>query len=260
MAATFVAALSMPTACCGNTESSVSMGHQLVVTSTTLTSASPSPVTHTDSQISNGKSYTVTVAPIEGATADGRGHWRAEVGRISGGDPRVAESFNKAGNASARYQIDQVRADADTSSPWRLEIQSALTFRPIAIAQVLTGVYYAKDAAHPTNYVSTVVIDSRNAKPITLSDLFITEQDGLNRFSEQTKRIWPTTYGGGEPMSDEPGNRPIAENFANWIPTAEGIQIHFADYQFGHGSPVITVPWSSLTDVLAPDMKALAQR
>lgn len=236
------------------------MGHQLVVTSTALTSASPSPAAGQDSQISNGKSYTVTIAPLEGATADGRGHWRAEVGRISGGDPQVAETFNKAGNASARYQIDQVRADADTNSSWSLEIRPAVTFRPTAIAQVLSGVYYAKGAAHPTNYVSTVVIDSRSAKPITLRDLFSNEQDGLNRLSEQTKRIWPTVYGGGEPMSDEPGNRPIAENFANWIPTAEGLEIHFADYQFGHGSPVITVPWSSLTDVLAPDMTALAQR
>ena len=76
--------------------------------------------------------------------------------------------------------------------------------------------------------------------------------------SEQTKVIFPKVYGGTQgPMGDEQGNRPIAETFANWTPTAAGIELHFADYQFGHGLPVITVPWSALTDVLAPDMTAL---
>jgi hypothetical protein len=33
-------------------------------------------------------------------------------------------------------------------------------------------------------------------------------------------------------MGDEPGNRSIAENFANWIPTTAVVELHFADYQF----------------------------
>jgi hypothetical protein len=37
------------------------------------------------------------------------------------------------------------------------------------------------------------------------------------------------------------------------------MEIHFADYQFGPGLPVITVPWTALSDVLAADMSALAQ-
>lgn len=219
------------------------------------------PAAASESGESNGKTYTVAAATIAGATPDGGGRWHAEVAQVSGGDPSVAEAFNKAGDASARGQIEQVRTDADSVPSWTFEVKSELFFRPTALAQLLTGVYYAHGAAHPNNYVSTVVIDSRSARPITLSDLFSDEQDGLNRLSEQTKRIWPTVYGdGGEPMLDEPGNRPIAENFANWIPTADGLELHFADYQFGHGLPVITVPWAALTDVLAPDMTVLAQR
>jgi hypothetical protein len=42
--------------------------------------------------------------------------------------------------------------------------------------------------------------------------------------------------------------------------SADGMEIHFADYQFTvHGLWVITVPWSALTDVLAPNMMALTQ-
>lgn len=55
-------------------------------------------------------------------------------------------------------------------------MKSAVTFRPTAIGEVLTGVYYAQRAAHPVDYVSTVVIDSRTAQPITLKDLFVNEQ------------------------------------------------------------------------------------
>jgi hypothetical protein len=39
---------------------------------------------------------------IAGATPDGAGHWHAEVGQLSGGDPAVAEAFNKASDVSAR--------------------------------------------------------------------------------------------------------------------------------------------------------------
>ncbi len=89
----------------------------------------------------------------------------------------------------------------------------------VAIAEVIAGIYSPEQAAHPTNYVSTVVIDSRTAKPITLDDLFLNEQSGLNRLPEQTKLIFPQVYGDGPvPMPDEPGSKPIPENFASWIP------------------------------------------
>jgi hypothetical protein len=132
-----------------------------------------------------------------------------------------------------------------------------VSFRPTAISQVLRGVYYRQGAVHPLNSVTTTVIDNRNATPITLTDLFTELQAGLNRLSEQTKQLWPTVY--GRSMGDEPGNAPLEKNFHNWIPTAAGFEIHFEDYQFGHGQPVITVPWPRLSDLLAPNMQVLAQ-
>lgn len=224
----------------------------------TAESASPKPA----SGVSNGKDYTVTMMPIDGATPDGAGRWHALPGQLSGGDPAVAEAFNKSSEASAHQQVDQASSDADGVRGWSFEVKSAVTFRPTAIGEVLSGASYTKGAAHPTNYVSTVVIDSRTAHPIALGDLFTEEQSGLDRLSEQTKLTWPKVYGpggDGAPMPDEPGNRALPQNFANWIPTAAGMELHFADGQFGHGLPVITVPWSALSDLLAPGMKALAQ-
>ena len=116
----------------------------------------------------------------------------------------VVEAFNKASVASARQQIDRARSEAAGQS-WNFDVKSAVTLRPTAIAELLTGVDYADGAAHPINYVSTVVIDSRTAQPITLKDLFANEQSGLNRLFEQTKAIWPKVYGQGDgPMPDEP--------------------------------------------------------
>ncbi|OBJ48666.1 hypothetical protein A9W95_04315 [Mycobacterium sp. 1423905.2] len=219
---------------------------------TTTTEAQP------DSGVANGQTYRVATASITGTSDDHRGRWNARYGQLSGGDPAVADAFNQASTASARDQLDHARTDAAPDREWSFESTPTVTFRAAAVTQLITGVYSAKQAAHPTNYVSTVVIDSRTAKPITLGDLFTDEQRGLNRLSEQTKTIFPQTYGGDHtPMPDEPGNQPVAANFANWIPTSAGMELHFGDYQFGHGLPVITVPWRALSDVLAPNMLAL---
>lgn len=212
---------------------------------------------NTDSGVSRGQTYGITIISIDGATADNRGRWHGRFAQLSGGDPRVADAFNNASKASANGQIEPVRAGADPEANWLFETNPTLTFRPAAIAELIVGVYSAEHAAHPSNSVSTVVIDSRTAKPITLADLFRNQQDGLNRLSEQTKVIFPQVYGGSVP--NEEGARPVIENFANWIPKAAGMELHFTDYQFGHGLPVITVPWSALTDLLAPDMLALTR-
>lgn len=260
-AATAVAVITVSLAGCPAGKPNSPTAHGVSPNATPSASTStPAEPNAGQSGVSNDKNYNITMAAIDGATPDGAGHWHAGAGQLSGGDPAVAEAFNKASDASARAQIDQARSDADGVRSWNLEVKSAVTFRPTAVGEVLTGVYYADRAAHPIDYVNTVVIDSRTASPITLKDLFVNEQDGLNRLSEQTKAIWPKVYGHGDgPMPDEPGNRPVEANFANWIPTAAGIELHFRDGQLGHGSPVITVPWSALSDVLAADMKALTQ-
>ena len=192
--------------------------------------------------VSNGKSYTVTMASRDGATPDNLGHWRVQAGQISGGDPAVVEAFNTASQSCADREIDAVRAEAGQQEyTWDFASETHVTFRSIAIGQVISGTWSADRAARVVRYVSTVVIDTRTSRPIALADLFTDVQDGVNRLSEHTDGIPP---------------RP--ENFTNWVPTAEGIQVHFASAQW-FWPPAITVPWSALTDVLAPSMPGLAQ-
>jgi hypothetical protein len=196
---------------------------------------------------------------ITGSTSDGTGHWQVQAGQLSGGDPAVVAAFNNASQASARQLIDNARLQ-DASMSWTFDPEAHVTFRNTAIAQIVSGARIL-GMASPMVYLTTIVIDSRTAQPITLTDLFSNEQDGLNRLSEQTKTLL-ATINDGKLMPPEPGNAPVAENFANWIPTAEGMEIHFAPYQFealGRFNPTITVPWSVLTDVLAPNMAPLTQ-
>jgi len=215
------------------------------VTATSTTSAAPSTAGE-----SNGQSYTVESTAIDGTTSDKVGTWTTHAGQITGGDRQVADAFNAASRNSVNDLINTVQTEASAES-WTFDAKSSVSFQPLAISQVTTGVYVGQGAAHPINYVATVVIDSRDAQPITLKSLFANEQDGLKRLSEKVNAIM-----GG---ADTSGSAPTEENFANWIPTDKGMELHFKDYQFGHGLRVETVPWSDLTDLLAPNMRALAR-
>ncbi|HKV22733.1 MAG TPA: DUF3298 domain-containing protein [Mycobacterium sp.] len=190
--------------------------------------------------VSNDRTYTVAMTSIGGATADRMGSWDARIAELSEGDPAVAEAFNRAGRASAQEQIDRAELESNPGEQWNFESHGQVSFRSIAVSQLILGTHYY--GAHPTSYISTVVIDSRSANPIMLTDLFADEQAGLNRLSEMT---------GAEPRS---------ENFVNWIPTSEGLEIHFAPYQFGIALPETkTVTWAALADLLAPAMAGIAR-
>ncbi len=211
--------------------------------------------------VSNGRTYTVTATNLAGVTPDHMARWTADILQLSDGDHAVVAAFNSASRASAQGQIDKFIADRPGNWESTLEATGEATFRNIAIAQLIRSVI-VWSALHPPNWVSTVVIDSRTAQPITLADLFADEQAGLARLSAQSKTLIADQYGDDLPQQIlDRGTAPREANFANWIPTAAGMEIHFDEYQFD-GPPfarVILVPWSALTDVLAPDMQPLAE-
>lgn len=212
----------------------------------------------TSSATSDGKSYAVKRSDERGAADNNAKTWTISVDLISDGEPQVTQAFNNAVQALAKKQLDSYQ-HGDTVSSWDFQTTPTIYFGGASIAELIQGVFMGKGAAHPLNTIGTVVIDSRSGKPITLTDLFTDKQAGLNRLSEQTKKIFPTEYENSVLLENAPGVAPKDENFANWIPTPAGLELHFADYQFGHGTPQITVPWSALDDVLAPGMDALRQ-
>jgi hypothetical protein len=186
------------------------------------------------------------------------------VDTITGGYAKVADAFNTAVKSAAEKTIDGAwkpdSGHSDTSvTTW--DIYPTISFTDGSVSQLLLGNRCNQHWAHPAYWIGTVVIDSRTATPITLKNLFTDEQKGLDRLSQQTKQLAPALIGyGPTPMPDLPGNAPIEANFAHWIPTGKGIEVHFDDYQLGpHGLVVLTVPWTAVDDLMAPGMTALRQ-
>lgn len=204
--------------------------------------------------VSGGQTYTIAAASVDGRSSDGRGDWQAGFLTLTGGDPRVAEVFNSASAASVNGQLTSATdGAAGGTTPWHFESKGEVTFRPIAVAQLITG--SLGYGAHPTAYVGTIVIDSRTATPITLADLFGDDRAGLARLSDESRRLLARD---GFETTDGTGLEPVAANFANWIPTPNGLEIHFNEYQLGSRfGPTVLVPWSALSDVLAPSMTDL---
>lgn len=221
-------------------------------TATTPATAEPADATvdPQPSGSSNGHNYTATLSTVAGT--HGTARWTLKFYTLAGSDP-VAAAVNRAGRASADSQLAANAPEADwPSGTCELDVnpEESLGFRPTAITEVLAGADYCTGAAHPNDSVSTIVIDTRTARPITLADLFVDEQAGLRRLSAQTAQLadFPT---------NPDGLAPTEANFGNWTPTVAGIVLRFHDYQFGHGIPSVTVPWSAVADLISPAQRAL---
>jgi hypothetical protein len=241
-------------AACGHPQELAQPAAAMATSAVTTTVAPPPAETGT----SNGTSYGVTTTSIDGYSPDGLGTWKATRVQLIGGDPAVARAFNDASQVVVRGQLARaVSGTREGTTPWSFEANGQVTFRSIVIGQVITSALYF--GAHPSSEAGTVVIDSRTARPVLIGDVFADERAGLARLSEQTKIIMPKVNGWKGTMPDEPGNAPVRENFDNWVPTPDGMELHFPAQQFGMGiAETITVPWPDLTDLLAPDMANIA--
>jgi hypothetical protein len=222
----------------------------------TAASGPSGPTTTTSVSTAPAPEYTVTMTQIRGESFDELGSWTSDFGVLEGGDPAVVEAFNHASRTAVLDQIDEaVKATSEGTTPWTFEATGQVSFRPIAVAQIIYG--SLGFGAHPTAYISTVVIDTRSTDPIMITDLFVDPQAGLDRLAEQTRTMLAAD--GLEVGPGEPGIAPKGENFANWIPAGEGLELHFNEYQFGPRQPaVVTVPWTALTGMIAPVMADIA--
>ena len=201
-----------------------------------------------------GGDYRAVAASIAGVSPDGLGTWTVDYHRIEGGDPAVAAAINQVIDAEARGQVATYEPSATKTQPWVFHSTGVPSFRPITISEVFTGEYNTDMPNMPFYAVATRVFDSRSGALITWDNLFTDKRAGLARLSEQTQAIIPTVYAAPRPGVWQFGNEvaPIDINFKYWIPTADGIELHFPDYQFGRGLAVITVPWNAVADLINP--------
>ncbi|MFA4081385.1 DUF3298 domain-containing protein [Mycobacteroides salmoniphilum] len=204
--------------------------------------------------VSNGVSYGVVSDDIVGTSWNGLGNWSVRYQRIDGGNPDVTAAINDAIDNVTREQVQTYEWRPSTTHHWTFDSVGTLSFRPITISALFTGEYNTDLPNMPFHTVSTQVFDSRSGIPITWDNLFRDKSAGLTRLSEQTAVILPTTYPPPRPGAWRYGGgmAPIDINFKYWIPTTQGIELHFPDFQFGRGLKVITVPWAKVADLLTP--------
>ncbi|MFF0815966.1 RsiV family protein [Rhodococcus sp. NPDC003318] len=196
--------------------------------------------------------YSATSVQVTGDT--GRVRYDVEVPQVEGGDPAVAAEFNESIRAALQDQIDGAAGESFTLGG-RDESRVAHIGSRVLSGLLVTSWNADPPGAHPTPLVATVVIDADSAQPVTLNTLFPDLQAGLDRLSEESARLLPATAAGAE--FDRTGIEPTHRNFANWLATPEGMEIHFQDYQVGPhavGLVEVTVPWERLQDVMAPAM------
>lgn len=207
--------------------------------------------------VSNGVTYAVVPGVVEGRSPiNNLGDWVVNYERLGGGDPAITDAINRILDDEAGGQVWLYAASASKSSPWTFRTQGRLLFRPVTISALFLGQYNAVELPNmPVDTVATRVFDSRSGIQIVWDNLFIDKQAGLNRLSDLTKQILPAAYpnppvGGWAEYGSSMA--PIERNFKFWIPTAEGIELHFPEGQFGRELRVITLPWNGVRDVIAP--------
>ncbi|WP_415973149.1 RsiV family protein [Rhodococcus sp. 077-4] len=238
-------------------------------TSGTATPASaPSAPTTTDVTVTTERAETTTTAVptssesaepyvlgstrVTGSTA--RATYDVAIPQLSGGDLAVTEEFDESMRAALQDQIDR-----DYGNDFALSDGYSRGYahvgRRVISAEQITGWIAVPPGAHGNSLLATVTIDVDTAQPISLGDAFTDLDAGLARLSDRAADILPTTRAGGG--FERSGIEPTVANFGNWTASPEGMNIHFGDYQvgpYGIGLVTITVPWTELSDVLAPGM------
>ncbi|OZD72501.1 DUF3298 domain-containing protein [Rhodococcus sp. 05-340-1] len=214
--------------------------------------AEPTPTTPTTTS-SAVEPYVVGSTRVTGSTV--RATYDVAIPQLSGGNPAVTAEFNESMRAALQDQID-----GDYGNDFALSdgYSTGTTYvgRRVISAEQITGWIAVPPGAHGNSLIATVTIDADTAQPISLGDAFTDLDAGLARLSDRAAAILPTTRAGES--FERSGIEPTVANFANWTASPEGMKIHFGDYQVGSysiGLITITVPWSDLSDVLAPGMQ-----
>ncbi|MFE9579704.1 hypothetical protein ACFYO1_25180 [Nocardia sp. NPDC006044] len=222
----------------------------------TAPATSAEPVDPTTVQ-SAGSTY--TVRKVEVPNGVGTSDVAASL-ELSGGDPRVAEVFNRGVRTYIQEQLDAV-GHSDDPRPHSVHSTGKISVTDSTISEVISGLISYQGEAHPFKILATITTDSHAAAPVLIGDLFTDRQAGIAELSaaatEATKQVHPQ-------IADSPtitaALLPTEKNFANWVPTRTGIQIYIDTGLYVYGYPCVEVPWSRLRPALGPVIRPVAEK
>lgn len=135
-----------------------------------------------------------------------------------------------------------------------LEMRYALVSPPgeiISIRYLITG--YLDGAAHPFHNVRTLNFNIETGQVVDITQLFNSDANYLQVFSDHCRAVLSTRNIGFDVFAF--GADPLPENYQNWNITPDGLLITFDEYQvapYAAGPQEVTVPYSALKDIIAP--------
>jgi hypothetical protein len=205
--------------------------------------------------VAHGAGFTAVPSVISGKSPDELGTWTVHYQHVDGGDPAVGAEINEHLDAEADREVQQATWDGSTKRPWTFDANGMVHVGPMTVSEIFVGQYNTDEPNMPMRSVASVVCDGRNGAPITWDNLFLDKQAGLTRLANETA----ASLGAAAPPEhirdwQRQGQfAPIDINFKAWIPAADGIQLHFPEFQFGRGLKVVTVPWTKVADQIRPE-------
>jgi uncharacterized protein DUF3298 len=210
--------------------------------STVAVTVTPSPAHGAPTPTLPNGGYNATSRTMSGT--DGAVTYDVIMPAVTGPNQAVVDAFNHSVDASLEQQITALQHN---SIPVELRLTTNQNQQAVWLGNnTISGLWVTKadtpHEAHGSYHIATFVINKATAQPVMLADVFGDFGSALQRLSENATTQLSAKLG---KTFDPSGVAPTAENFANWIPTSDGIELHFNDYQVGpHGLIVITVPWA----------------
>jgi hypothetical protein len=205
--------------------------------------------------IAHAAGFLAAPSVISGNSPDQLGTWTVHYQRVDGGDPVLADQINDRLDAEANREVQQATWDGSTRRPWTFDAEGTLHVRPMTVSEVFVGQYNTDEPHMPIQSVASIVCDSRGGVPITWDNLFVDKQAGLTRLGDATAAALAAV---ARPDHVRDWRRqgqfaPVDINFKAWIPTPQGIELHFPEFQFGGGLKMVTVPWATVADQIRPE-------
>lgn len=195
-----------------------------------------------------GENYRVYLPRVEGGKADARAEFNESM-RTAANEWIAQSEPGKVGLGGDGVMVTGLAPDSG------LILASEVRIGERVLGGVL-GIEVNSGGAHPNSFVSTIVTNVDTAQPITIPDLFTDLQQGLTALHDQAAILVPQTRAGNSYAKE--GIAPDVQNFANWLPTPEGMRIYLGEIaSHAQGNIIITVPWSALDSVLKPGMRAV---
>lgn len=187
----------------------------------------------------------------ERGTSPAGSSWDFLVPQVTGGAAAPRETFNAAMDGAA-LSLTGPAADSKVTIT-STDLGSSDGTRAVVGATTLSGVVVvltsSDGAAHPTNVVTTAVVDSATGDVITLDSLFTDPAAGrqhlatLAATADQSERLANTTV--------------TASELSEWIALDDGLHLYVpVAHVMGDYVPV-TLPWSDLGDLLTPAARSL---